>query len=205
MDGTADARTVGIDSDQSVLSITEMRTGPRSERKSTRPSAMSLPERTPAPFRRRAERPSECPLPDGFLGGTDARPVRHHGAPVKGVSNRPSSRQPRARVRGCGGAEQRRELPQRDQRQRTGRGEGPLSCPTGSSDMIIGGAICRQLTHGNSSEAVSQAIIRRKPGVQPTWSSAWSPSRRPLTALTERSRSAPTGAADSRRGVEFLS
>jgi hypothetical protein len=31
----------------------------------------------------------------------------------------------------------------------------------------IGHAICRQLTHGNSSLAVSQAIIRQKPGVQP--------------------------------------
>jgi len=49
-----------------------------------------------------------------------------------------------------------------------GCGQGPFSCPTGDSDMIqIGRAICRQLTHGNSSLAVSQAIIRQKPGVQP--------------------------------------
>jgi len=49
-----------------------------------------------------------------------------------------------------------------------GCGQGPFDCPTGDSDMIqIGRAICRQLTHGNSSLAVSQAIIRRKPGVQP--------------------------------------
>jgi hypothetical protein len=49
-----------------------------------------------------------------------------------------------------------------------GCGPGPFSCPTGDSDMIqIGRAICRQLTHGNSSMAVSQAIIRQKPGVQP--------------------------------------
>ena len=49
-----------------------------------------------------------------------------------------------------------------------GCGQGPFSCPTGDSDMIqIGRAICRQLTHGNSSQAVSQAIIRQKPGVQP--------------------------------------
>jgi hypothetical protein len=31
----------------------------------------------------------------------------------------------------------------------------------------VGRAICRQLTHGNSSLAVSQAILRQKPGVQP--------------------------------------
>jgi Protein of unknown function (DUF732) len=49
-----------------------------------------------------------------------------------------------------------------------GCGQGPFDCPTGDSDMIqIGRAICRQLTHGNSSLAVSQAIIRQKPGVQP--------------------------------------
>jgi hypothetical protein len=49
-----------------------------------------------------------------------------------------------------------------------GCGQGPFSCPTGDSDMIqIGRAICRQLTHGNSAMAVSQAIIRQKPGVQP--------------------------------------
>jgi len=49
-----------------------------------------------------------------------------------------------------------------------GCGQGPFSCPTGDSDMIqIGRAICRQLTHGNSSLAVSQAILRQKPGVQP--------------------------------------
>jgi len=49
-----------------------------------------------------------------------------------------------------------------------GCGQVPFSCPTGDSDMIqIGRAICRQLTHGNSSLAVSQAIIRQKPGVQP--------------------------------------
>jgi hypothetical protein len=49
-----------------------------------------------------------------------------------------------------------------------GCGQGPFACPTGDSDMIqIGRAICRQLTHGNSSLAVSQAIIRQKPGVQP--------------------------------------
>ncbi|HVQ49649.1 MAG TPA: DUF732 domain-containing protein [Mycobacterium sp.] len=49
-----------------------------------------------------------------------------------------------------------------------GCGQGPFSCPTGDSDMIqIGRAICRQLTHGNSSMAVSQAIMRQKPGVQP--------------------------------------
>jgi hypothetical protein len=49
-----------------------------------------------------------------------------------------------------------------------GCGQGPFNCPTGDSDMIrIGRAICRQLTHGNSSLAVSQAIIRQKPGVQP--------------------------------------
>ena len=49
-----------------------------------------------------------------------------------------------------------------------GCGQGPFECPTGDSDMIqIGRAICRQLTHGNSSLAVSQAILRQKPGVQP--------------------------------------
>jgi hypothetical protein len=49
-----------------------------------------------------------------------------------------------------------------------GCGQGPFECPTGDSDMIqIGRAICRQLTHGNSSLAVSQAIMRQKPGVQP--------------------------------------
>jgi hypothetical protein len=49
-----------------------------------------------------------------------------------------------------------------------GCGQGPFACPTGDSDMIqIGRAICRQLTHGNSSMAVSQAILRQKPGVQP--------------------------------------
>jgi hypothetical protein len=31
----------------------------------------------------------------------------------------------------------------------------------------IGRSICRQLTHGNSSLAVSQQILRQKPGVQP--------------------------------------
>ena len=47
-------------------------------------------------------------------------------------------------------------------------GQGPFACPSGDVDMIqIGRAICRQLTHGNSSLAVSQAIIRQKPGVQP--------------------------------------
>jgi hypothetical protein len=49
-----------------------------------------------------------------------------------------------------------------------GCGQGPVNCPTGDSNMIqIGRAICRQLTHGNSSLAVSQAIVRQKPGVQP--------------------------------------
>ena len=49
-----------------------------------------------------------------------------------------------------------------------GCGQGPFSCPNGDSDMVqIGRAICRQLTHGNSSLAVSQAILRQKPGVQP--------------------------------------
>jgi hypothetical protein len=49
-----------------------------------------------------------------------------------------------------------------------GCGQGPFACPTGDSDMIqIGRAICRQLTHGNSSLAVSKAIIRQNPGVQP--------------------------------------
>jgi hypothetical protein len=49
-----------------------------------------------------------------------------------------------------------------------GCGQGPFACPTGDSDMIqIGRSICRQLTHGNSSMAVSQAILRQKPGVQP--------------------------------------
>ena len=49
-----------------------------------------------------------------------------------------------------------------------GCGQGPFNCPTGDSDMIqIGRAICRQLTHGNSSMAVSQQILRQKPGVQP--------------------------------------
>lgn len=49
-----------------------------------------------------------------------------------------------------------------------GCGQGPFNCPTGDSDMIqMGRAICRQLTHGNSSLAVSQAILRQKPGVQP--------------------------------------
>ena len=49
-----------------------------------------------------------------------------------------------------------------------GCGQGPFACPTGNSDMVqIGRAICRQLTHGNSSLAVSQAILRQKPGVQP--------------------------------------
>jgi hypothetical protein len=49
-----------------------------------------------------------------------------------------------------------------------GCGQGPFNCPTGDSDMIqIGRAICRQLTHGNSSLAVSQQILRQKPGVQP--------------------------------------
>ena len=49
-----------------------------------------------------------------------------------------------------------------------GCGQGPFACPTGDVDMIqIGRAICRQLTHGNSSLAVSQAIMRQKPGVQP--------------------------------------
>ena len=47
-----------------------------------------------------------------------------------------------------------------------GCGQGPFACPTGDVDMIqIGRAICRQLTHGNSSLAVSQAIMRQKPGV----------------------------------------
>jgi hypothetical protein len=49
-----------------------------------------------------------------------------------------------------------------------GCGQGPFSCPNGDSDMVqIGRSICRQLTHGNSSLAVSQAILRQKPGVQP--------------------------------------
>lgn len=49
-----------------------------------------------------------------------------------------------------------------------GCGQGPFACPTGDSDMIaIGRAICRQLTHGNSSLAVSKAIMRQKPDVQP--------------------------------------
>jgi uncharacterized protein DUF732 len=49
-----------------------------------------------------------------------------------------------------------------------GCGQGPFACPNGDGDMIqIGRAICRQLTHGNSSLAVSQAILRQKPGVQP--------------------------------------
>ncbi len=49
-----------------------------------------------------------------------------------------------------------------------GCGQGPFSCLNGDSDMVqIGRAICRQLTHGNSSLAVSQQIIRQKPGVQP--------------------------------------
>lgn len=49
-----------------------------------------------------------------------------------------------------------------------GCGQGPIACPTGNSDMVqIGRAICRQLTHGNSSLAVSQAILRQKPGAQP--------------------------------------
>ena len=49
-----------------------------------------------------------------------------------------------------------------------GCGQGPFPCPTGDTDMIqVGRAICRQLTHGNSSIAVSQAIMRQKPGVQP--------------------------------------
>ena len=49
-----------------------------------------------------------------------------------------------------------------------GCGQGPFTCPTGDSDMIqIGHAICKQLTHGNSSLSVSQAILRQKPGVQP--------------------------------------
>jgi hypothetical protein len=49
-----------------------------------------------------------------------------------------------------------------------GCGQGPFACPTGDIDMIhIGRAICRQLTHGNSSLAVSQQILRQKPGVQP--------------------------------------
>jgi hypothetical protein len=49
-----------------------------------------------------------------------------------------------------------------------GCGQGPFACPTGDRDIIqIGRAICRQLTHGNSSLAVSQAILRQKPGVQP--------------------------------------
>jgi hypothetical protein len=49
-----------------------------------------------------------------------------------------------------------------------GCGQGPFACPSGDSDMIqIGRAICRQLTHGNSSLAVSQAILRQRPGVQP--------------------------------------
>jgi hypothetical protein len=49
-----------------------------------------------------------------------------------------------------------------------GCGQGPFACPTGDIDMIhTGRAICRQLTHGNSSIAVSQAIMRQKPGVQP--------------------------------------
>lgn len=49
-----------------------------------------------------------------------------------------------------------------------GCGQGPFECPNGDSDMIrIGRAICRQLTHGNSSLAVSNAIMRQKPGMQP--------------------------------------
>jgi hypothetical protein len=49
-----------------------------------------------------------------------------------------------------------------------GCGQGPIACPTGDADMIqVGRAICRQLTHGNSSIAVSQAIMRQRPGVQP--------------------------------------
>jgi hypothetical protein len=49
-----------------------------------------------------------------------------------------------------------------------GCGQGPFACPNGDSDMIqIGHAICRQLTHGNSSLMVSQQILRQKPGVQP--------------------------------------
>src|SRR5262249_41518686 len=49
-----------------------------------------------------------------------------------------------------------------------GCGQGPFECPTGDSDMIsIGRAICRQLTHGNSTLAVSQAIMRQKPDVPP--------------------------------------
>ncbi|HXO51769.1 MAG TPA: DUF732 domain-containing protein [Mycobacterium sp.] len=49
-----------------------------------------------------------------------------------------------------------------------GCGQGPISCPTGDSDMIhIGRTICRQLTHGNSSLGVAQAILRQNPGAQP--------------------------------------
>jgi len=49
-----------------------------------------------------------------------------------------------------------------------GCGQGPFACPNGDSDMIyVGRSICRQLTHGNSSLAVSQQILRQKPGVPP--------------------------------------
>jgi hypothetical protein len=47
-----------------------------------------------------------------------------------------------------------------------GCGQGPFACPTGDADLVqIGKSICRQLTHGNSSLAVAQQIIRQKPGV----------------------------------------
>jgi hypothetical protein len=49
-----------------------------------------------------------------------------------------------------------------------GCGQGPFGCPNGESDLVqIGRAICRQLTHGNSSLSVSKQIIRQKPDAQP--------------------------------------
>jgi hypothetical protein len=53
----------------------------------------------------------------------------------------------------------------------------------------IGRAICRQLPHGNSSLAVSQAIMRQKPGVQPDMIVRLVAPQRLLTARPERSRS----------------
>ena len=49
-----------------------------------------------------------------------------------------------------------------------GCGQGPFECPNGDGDMIqIGRSICRQLSRGNSSLAVSRQIMRQKPDVQP--------------------------------------
>src|SRR4051812_40862439 len=68
----------------------------------------------------------------------------------------------------AGGGNQGDKKPKFIKTSGNGRGQGTFSFPPPDRDTIqIGRAICRQLTHGNSSLAVSKQILRQKPGVQP--------------------------------------